>query len=126
MKPLSTAQKWGLGLAGLLFLSNIPAMFAPTPEGETGPPLPVTIGDGVLGILGLVAVFIAWRYRNGMAMRILAGMLVIAMLSALPAFFVDVSAGIKVGVAVGVLVTILSIALMFSGPRARTATEVAH
>ena len=39
------------------------------------------------------------------------------MISALPAFFVDVPAGIKLLVAVSVVITVLSIVLMFS-PRA--------
>jgi hypothetical protein len=42
------------------------------------------------------------------------------MLTGLPAFFVDVSAAIKLASAVGVLVTVLAVALMFSPPRRST------
>jgi hypothetical protein len=42
---------------------------------------------------------------------------VINLITALPAFFVDVPAGLKLLVAISILVTVLSIVLMFSTGR---------
>lgn len=125
MERFSTAQKWGLVIAGVASLASIPSILQPTPDGQPGPPWPVLLLDSLLGIVGLIAVVIAWRRLNVVALRVAAGALIIGMLTALPAFFVDVPAGIKLLVAVIVVVDILAVALMFSGPRARPAPETA-
>lgn len=117
MSPTTTRQKVGLVLAGLLSAANIPSVFFPTPEGETGPPLAILVVGTILGVIGLVAVIIAWRSGNRAAIRVAAGALIINLLTSLPAFFVDVPAGIKLLVGVGVLLTVLAVALMFSPSR---------
>lgn len=117
MNTLSGRQKAGLVIAGLISLANVPSVLFPTPDGEEGPPLAILVLGTILGVVGLVAVVIAWRSGNQAAFRVAAGALVISVISALPAFFVDVPAGIKVLVAVSVVITVLAIVLMFSPAR---------
>jgi hypothetical protein len=117
MSSISGKQKAGLVIAGLISAGNVPSALFPTPDGEEGPPYVVLILGTILGVVGLVAVVIAWRNNNQAAFRVAAGALIISILSALPAFFVDVPAGIKLLVAVSVALTVLSIVLMFSTAR---------
>ena len=117
MNTISGRQKAGLVIAGLLSLGNATSVLFPTPEGEEGPPFLILVLGTILGVIGLVAIVIAWRNNNQAAFRVVAGTLVISVISALPAFFVDVAAGIKILVAVSVVITVLAIVLMFSSPR---------
>ncbi|MEJ7744515.1 MAG: hypothetical protein WKF73_19460 [Nocardioidaceae bacterium] len=117
MSSTTTRQKIGLGLAGLLSALNITSVFFPTPEGETGPPFAILAVGTLLGVIGLVAVIIAWRSGNRAAIRVAAGTLIINLLTSLPAFFVDVSAAVKLLVGVSVLLTVLAVGLMFSPSR---------
>jgi hypothetical protein len=115
---VSTRQKVGLVLAGLYSLGNIPSLVLPNGSGsDDGPPISVLAVDTVLGIVGLVAVVIAWRSGSRTALRVAAGAVIVITLTALPAFFVDVPAGVKLLVGTSVLVTILTVVLMFSSPR---------
>lgn len=115
MSPTSTRQKVGLVIAGLLSLGNLPN--AVTPSGDPGPPRAVLVLGSVLGLIGLVAVVIAWRTGKQAALRVAAGTLILNMLTSLPAFFVDVPAWLKLLVAVSVVVTVAAVVLMFSGVR---------
>ncbi len=117
MSPTTPRQKTGLVLAGVLSAVNIPSVFFPTPEGDTGPPLAILAVGSILGVIGLVAVIIAWRSGNRAAIRVAAGALIINLLTSLPAFFVDVPAVVKLLVGVSVLLTVLAVALMFSASR---------
>jgi hypothetical protein len=118
MSAISTRQKVGLAIAGLVNLSNVPSALFPTPDGEVGPPYAILLLSSVIGVIGLVATILAWR-GNGAALRVAAGALVINVLTALPAFFVDVPAFIKALVALAVVVTVAALVLMFSGPARR-------
>lgn len=80
----------------------------------------VLLVDTVVGLVGLVAVVIAWRSGSRTAMRVAAACLVIALVTALPALFVDVPSFIKVLVAVFTMVTLAALVLMFSADRRRT------
>jgi hypothetical protein len=120
MTPMSTRQKVGLVLAGLLSAANIPSVFTPTPDGDEGPPYAILVVGTVLGVIGLVAVIIAWRRNNRTAVRVAAGALIISVLTSLPAFFVDVPALLKLLVGVSVLLTVLAIGLMLSASRPLT------
>jgi hypothetical protein len=62
-------------------------------------------------------VVIAWRTGNRAAIRVAAGTLILNLLTSLPAFFVDIPAGVKALVGVSVLVTVLAVGLMFSPSR---------
>lgn len=117
MNTTSTRQKVGLVLAGLLNAISIPSVLVPTAEGETGPPFGILVLSTVLGVVGLAAVVVAWVRSSGPAVRVAAGCLIINVLATLPAFFVDVSAGVKLAGAASSLLSILAVALMFTGAR---------
>ncbi|AKU15422.1 hypothetical protein [Luteipulveratus mongoliensis] len=117
MNVHSSRQRIGLILAGVLSVLNIPSAFTPTPDGETGPPLAILVLSSVLGLIGIVAVVIAWRQGSRVALRVAAGTLIVSALTSLPAFFVDVPAWIKLLAGVSVLVSIAAVALMFSPAR---------
>ncbi|MEP6667381.1 MAG: hypothetical protein ABJA81_13110 [Nocardioidaceae bacterium] len=114
MSPTTSRQQVGLGLAGLLSALSIAAGFFPTEDGDVGPPLAILILGSVLGVIGLVAVVIAWRNGNRAAIRVAAGSLIINLLTSLPVFFVDTPAFVKVLVGISVIVTVLAVAMMFS------------
>ncbi|MFI5623074.1 hypothetical protein ACIA03_06380 [Nocardioides sp. NPDC051685] len=119
----STRQKVGLVLAGLMSAGNISSVLFPTPDGEAGPPIGVLVAGSVLGIVGLAAVFVAWR-GNRVAARIAAGALIIATLTGLPAFFVEgIPAGVRILVGVSVLWTVAAVYLMFAASPRSTAFE---
>jgi hypothetical protein len=117
MSTTSTRQRTGLVLAGLYSLANIPSAFFPTPDGEEGPPLGILVISTLLGVVGLAAVVWAWRTGSRVALRVAAGAVIVITLTALPAFFVDVPAGIKALVGVSVLLTIAMVVLMFAPER---------
>jgi hypothetical protein len=116
----TTKQKVGLVLCFLISLVSLPSFLEGNPSpGEEGPPEAVLVLATVLGVVGCVATVLAWR-GSGLALRIAAGTIIINTLTSLPAFFVDVSLGIKLLTALGVVVCVVTLVLMFSGDR-RTA-----
>jgi hypothetical protein len=115
--PLSKINKVGLVMAFLLGLADVSAPFQPTPDGEAGPPFAILVLDGVLGLITLVAVVIAWRTLRRGAIRVAAGARVISVITALPAFFVDVPPFLKVLVGVFVLLTAATVAMMLTPTR---------
>lgn len=120
MNTTSKRQKVGLVLAGFYSAVNIPSVLFPYPEGQDGPPFGILVVDSVLGLVGLVAVIITWRTGNRAALRAAAGAIIISALTALPAFFVDVPAAIKLLVGVATLLVIVAVVLMFSPGRRST------
>ena len=112
----STKQKVGLTIAGLFSLANIPSFLTAPDVSEVGPPMPILVIGSVLGVIGLVAVVMAWR-GNRVALRVAAGAIIVSTLTGLPAFFVDVPMWVKALVAFSVLLTVLAVVLMFSGDR---------
>ena len=112
----SSRQRAGLIIAGLLSLVSVPSFLVPTPEGETGPPYAILVLSTVLGVIGLVAVVLAWR-GNRAALRVAAGAIIVNLLTALPALFVDVPLAIKVFTAFGILLSVTALILMFSSER---------
>ncbi|MGJ9407059.1 hypothetical protein ACHABQ_12130 [Nesterenkonia aurantiaca] len=117
MNTTSKRQKVGLVLAGIYNATSIPSVMFPESGGEVGPPMGILVIGSVLGVVGLVAVIVAWRTGSRAALRVAAGATIIITLTALPAFFVDVSAGVKLLVGVSVLFTITAVVLMFSPAR---------
>lgn len=116
----STKQKVGLAIAALYSLSNIPGFLAGNPDpGEEGPPMAILVVGSVLGVVGLVAAILAWR-GNRVAVRVVAGAIIVCTLTGLPAFFVDVPMAIKALVAFSVVLTVVAVVLMFSGDRRST------
>lgn len=116
MNQPSTRQRAGLVLAGLISLTSIPSLLMPTPEGEVGPPYAVLVLSSVVGVIGVVAVALAWR-GNAAALRVAAGAVIIPTLTGLPAFFVDVPPWVRLMVAVSVLLAVASVVLMLSSAR---------
>ena len=114
-----TSQRVGLVIAGLYSLGNIPSVFMPPPEGETGPPLFILALDTVLGVVGLVAVVAAWR-GSALGARIAAVSIILITLTAVPAFFVSgIPAWVRALVGASVLVTVLAVYLMLAPRRDR-------
>ena len=107
----TTGFRAGLALSAFLGLMNIPFLFAPTPDGESGPPMLVLVVSGVLGLVSVVCAVVAWRSGNRLAVRINAAALIINALTSLPAFFVDIDAWVKVASAVAVLLTVVALVL---------------
>ena len=120
MNTTSKRQRIGLLLAGIYSAFNILGVLFPTPDGQVGPPSGILIIDSVLGLVGLVAVIVTWRTGNRVALRAAAGAIILITLTTLPAFFVDVPAGIKLLVGMFVLLTIAAVVLMFSPGRRST------
>jgi hypothetical protein len=112
----STKVRVGLGLSALLGLANIPFLFAPTPDGETGPPYIVLVLSAILGVVSIVTAVIAWRSGNRTAIRVDAACVIVNAVTTLPAFFVDVDAGIKVAAAGLVLLSVVAVVLMLGRP----------
>lgn len=120
MYPHSTLNKVGFVLALLLGLVNIGALANPTPDGEVGPPLAILVVDAVLGVGIIVAVLIGWLRARKAAIRAATVLLILAAITALPAFTTPGVPSAIVAAAGGyVLITILTIVLMLK-PRAGT------
>jgi hypothetical protein len=117
---LSTKNKVGLVLAGLLGLVDLPSFLQKTPEGEVGPPYGILVLGSICGLITVIAVVVGWVKANRGAIRVAAGARVVSMLTALPAFFVDVPAGIKILVTAAVILTVVSVVLMLSPARQTT------
>ncbi len=113
---LTTRQKVGLVVAGLYSVSNIPSFLEAPDPGVVGPPLSILVVGSVLGVVGVVAVVLAWR-GDRVALRVAAGAIIVMTLTGLPAFFVDVPMWVKALVALSVLLTVLAVVLMLSGDR---------
>ncbi len=112
--PLTTRNKIGLVLAGLLALGDVGSVFISTPEGEEGPPFAVLAIGLVVGLITLAAIVPAWRTGSRTALRVVAGTRIVSAILSLPAFFVDVPAGIKVGVSVAFALTVVCVVLVLT------------
>ena len=117
MFPVTTRNSVGLVIAALLAVGDVVSAFFPTPDGVIGPPLPIVVLGGLLGVATLVAVVVAWRTGRRGALRIVAGTRVLSAITALPAFFVDVPALVKLLVAVVVVLTVVSVVLVLAPAR---------
>ncbi len=112
--PLTTRNRIGLVLAGLLALVDIGSIASPTPEGETGPPMAVLVVGVVLGLATLAALVPAWRTGSRTALRAVAGTRIVSAILALPAFFVDIPAGLLVFAALMFALTVVSVVLVLT------------
>jgi len=114
---LSTKNKVGLAIAGFMGLVDCFSVLTPTPDGEVGPPFAILVLGSILGVITVVAVVVGWTKANRAAIRIAAGARIVSVLTALPAFFVDVPWFIKLLVTVAVVLTVISVVLMLSPAR---------
>lgn len=119
---LSVANKVGLAVAGLLGVVDVVANLPMNaPEGDqVGPPLGILVVDMVLGAITVVAV--VWAFRTGIraAVRLAAGARILSVVTALPAFFVDVPPVLKALVAAFTLLTFAAVVLMLRPVRRTT------
>lgn len=114
----SAMNKVGFMLALLLGALNIAALASPTPEGEVGPPLVILAADAVLGVGIIVSVLVGWLLSRKTAIRVATALLILAAITALPAFVTpDVPTALVVAASVYVLLTILTIVLMLKPAR---------
>ncbi|MGI8899954.1 MAG: hypothetical protein ACR2HA_03335 [Nocardioides sp.] len=114
---LSRLNKVGLVLAAVLGLSDIVGSFSPTPEGEVGPPQAILVLGGLLGVVTVVGVVWAFRSASRTAVRIVAAARIISAITALPAFFVDVPAWLKLVVGLLMLVTVACVVMILTPAR---------
>ena len=122
---LTGRNRAGLVITFLLGVSNIPSVGMPSggngSDGSDGPPFGVLVLGSICGLVMVVGCWLGWRAGNRAAVRIAAGASILAALSAVPAFFVNVPAGIKILVAVSVVVTFVGVVLMLSPERRNSA-----
>ncbi|HQR80140.1 MAG TPA: hypothetical protein PLT68_07970 [Actinomycetota bacterium] len=113
MHPYSTLNKVGFVVALLLGLVNVASLATPTPDGEVGPPMAILVLDAVLGAGVIVAVLIGWLLSRKAAIRAATVLLILAAITALPAFTSpEVPSGLVAAAGAYVLVTILTIVMM--------------
>jgi peptidoglycan/LPS O-acetylase OafA/YrhL len=113
----TTRNRVGLGLAIFYAVTNIPSVVVPSGGDDDGPPFAILIICSALGVVATVAGVVAWRRGSRPAARLTAASIVVITLTSLPAFFVDVPAGVKTLVAAGVILTVVIVVLMFSTSR---------
>jgi hypothetical protein len=116
---LTRVNKIGLALAGVLGLSDVASIGMPTGDGQDGPPVAIVVLGAVLGVITLAALVPAFRKAGRGAIRLVAGTRIISAISALPAFFVDVDAGLKVFAAIIVVLTVAVVAMILNPGPAR-------
>jgi hypothetical protein len=115
---LSRLNKTGLIIALVLGVLDLTSPFGSSDQSaQNGPPMAILLIDAVLGLITVVAAIIAWRTGRAGVIRIVAGARVISMITALPAFFVDVPAGVQALVGAFVVVTIVCVTLMLAPSR---------
>lgn len=116
----TTPNKVGFVLALLLGLGNLLSLASPTPEGQAGPPLAILIVDAVLGVGIIVAVLVGWLRGRKAAIRAATVLLILAAITALPAFVApDVPSALVAAAGGYVVLTIVTIVLMLK-PGVRT------
>lgn len=118
---LSARTRAGLVLAALLGVADVVFTLFPTPEGEVGPPLPIVLLGGLLGVATLAAVAVAWRTGRRGALRIVAGTRVLSAITTLPAFFVGPPPPLMLFAAVNVVLTVVCVVLVLAPARRATA-----
>jgi hypothetical protein len=115
---LAPRNKVGMVLAFLLGLAWLPMFLRGAPEpGDVAPPLPVLVTESVCGLVTLVAVGIGWRRGNPRAIRLAAGALIVSVLTAAPAFFLDRPALNKLLLAILLGLTLVAVVLMLTPSR---------
>jgi hypothetical protein len=121
---LSRRVRTGLVLCITLGILTIPGSFIPAAgTGNGGPPVTVLVLDVLLGLIEVGGATLFWRTGNRRANRIAAGALILNAITALPAFFVDVDAWVKVLVAIVTLLTVAAVVLQLSRPQTSPLTD---
>ena len=106
--PWSAANKVGLAMLALAATANL----IPAPEDQGGPPVAVLIVAAALGLVALIAVFLAWTRPSKKAALVAVGVSVVNALLAVPAFFEPgVSDMMRTLAAVFIAWTVVAVAL---------------
>lgn len=116
-RPLATRTHIGLVLAALLGAVDVSSSFMlPDPSSDAiGPPASVLVFTGVMGVVTLAAVAVAWVRRRRAALRLTARSRVLSALTSLPAFFVPDVPTLFVAVATGsIVLTFLDVWLLLA------------
>ncbi len=113
---LSTKNRLGLGLAGVLGVLDIASYFlTPDPSGDMpGPPDSIVLLDVALGIITVIAVVLALRNSSKVSIGTTITARVISALTAVPAYFVGVTTSILAMVTAFIAATIVSTWLILS------------
>ncbi|RZS91115.1 hypothetical protein EV189_0348 [Motilibacter rhizosphaerae] len=113
--PVTSRQGAGYVLGILVGLANIPGAFIPAGDDGAGPPVAVLVVSLVLGVLTVALLALAWRTRSRGALRASAVLLVINVITSLPAFFVSgVQAWVRLVAGLFVLASVAALVLLFS------------
>ncbi|MET7479862.1 hypothetical protein ABZT17_36640 [Streptomyces sp. NPDC005648] len=121
VRTLTRKNRTGLVLAALLGLTDL-TNFLDVPPGDSdlaqaGPPTPVVVGDGVLGLITLVAVVHTWRTAARIGSRVVAATRIVSAVTSLPALFLSgVPDWVVALVAVSVIVSVVVVSLVLSRP----------
>ncbi|WP_156043689.1 hypothetical protein [Cellulomonas sp. URHE0023] len=116
--PLLMRNRIGLVILGLLGLVDMSAFAFPMDDdAKAGPPTGILVLDTILGIATVAFVVVALRTRSRGAIRIVAGLRIVSVLSAVPAFFAPVPPALVTAAALDVVVTFVGIVLALTPPR---------
>ena len=100
-----------------------PPISSPTPEDQGGPPLAVLIVAAVLGLVALIAVFLAWTRPSRKAALVAVGVSIVNALLAVPAFFEPgVSSMMQTLAGVFIVWTVVAVALTLMPNRTANVT----
>ncbi|MFP5346111.1 MAG: hypothetical protein ACLGIA_03660 [Actinomycetes bacterium] len=121
MNHMSGRRRAGFVLGMILGLSNLVSIVGPSGEAESGapagPPMAVIVVDMVCGVLVIALLALAWRTGRRSLVRAAAVLMILAALSAVPAFFAGVPAPVQILAAAYILATLVSVVLMFAPVR---------
>ena len=120
--PWTSNNKVGLLLTVLLGLINIWQLTNPTPAGKVGPPFAVLVADALLGVAMVAAATFAWLKVSRNAARVATAANILAALTALPAFVVDLPSRDKLAVAIYLIAAVVAAVITLSKPDAPTST----
>jgi hypothetical protein len=117
--PLSTRNKVGLALCGLLGTADIVglAFIGAAEPGVQGPPTAVIVSSAVMGVITLVALVFTWRSGSRLGSRIIAATRILSALTGVPAFLLDNVPPLGIVIAGGgIVITLVAVWLLLSRP----------
>ncbi len=116
----NTSITYGLAICALLGVVDIVSLVGL--GADDGPPVPIVLLGGVLGLITLAGARIAWRGHRKGAVAVIVSRLISA-LAALPAFFVDdVPDWVPPVVAIFLALTVAGVGLLVVSLRRREFT----
>lgn len=111
---LSTANRFGLGLAGLLGLLDLPTALYDPPQGFASPSRAVLVAATVCGAVSIVGVLLCWWPKCRPITRLVVASRLLSMVLGLAAFTVSpVEGSVKAFAIASVPATIMTVGLLF-------------